>query len=63
MGEEGIEEGERDPMRWVRRCCEFLLDSLRSRVGLARLVLEVIWRSSVGERVDIVVGGWSKDLW
>lgn len=46
VGDEGMDEGEREPRRWVRRSCELRLDILRSRAGLARFVFEVIWRSS-----------------
>lgn len=42
VGEEGIEEGEREPRRCVRRSWELRLESLRSRAGFTRLVLEVI---------------------
>lgn len=59
VGDEGMEEGEREPTRCVRRCWELRFDSLRSRVGLARLELEMIWRRSVGERlleIEVSVG-------
>ena len=56
VGEEGIEEGEREPTLCVRRCCELRFDNFRSRVGLARFELEVMCRRSVGERLlDIEV--------
>ena len=57
VGEEGMDAGEREPRRWVRRCCELWLESLRSREGLARLVAEVMCLSSAGEVVDPFMAG------
>ena len=57
VGEEGMDAGEREPRRWVRRCCELWLESLRSRDGLAaRLVADVMCRSSAGESVPFMAG-------
>ena len=54
VGDEGIDAGDREPRRLVRRCCDVLLESRCSLVGLARLELEVIWRRSVGEWAPMV---------
>lgn len=57
VGDEGIEAGEREPRRWVRRSCELRFESLRSRDGLAaRLVADVMCRSSAGESVPFMAG-------
>lgn len=64
VGDDGIELGEREPKRWVRRCWELRLERRRSREGLARLVLDVMCRNSAGEEVvefivaDSVAAEW-----
>lgn len=50
VGDDGIDAGDRDPRRCVRRCWELRFESLRSRDGL-RFVADVMCRNSAGERV------------
>jgi len=42
VGDEGIEAGDREPRRPVRRCCDVRFESLFSLVVLARLVADVM---------------------
>ena len=58
VGEEGIDAGEREPRRCVRRCCELWLESLRSREEGMRLVAEVMCLNSAGEAlIPFMTGG------
>ena len=41
VGDEGIELGEREPTRWVRRCWEVRFERRCSLTGLAKLPFEV----------------------
>ena len=46
MGDEGIDAGDREPKRCVRRCCEARFASRFSLGGLGSVVFELVWRSS-----------------
>lgn len=51
VGDDGIDAGDFEPTRCVRRCCDVRLESL---FGLVKRVFEVTWRSSA---LGAAVGG------
>lgn len=53
VGDEGIDEGDFEPMRCVRRCCDVLFDSLFSLGVAVRFEFEETWWTS---RVGAAVG-------
>ena len=46
VGDEGIDAGDREPRRCVRRCCEVRLVTFWSLGSGGRLAFEVTWRRS-----------------
>ena len=56
VGDEGIEAGEREPKRCVRRCCEARFARRFSLGGLGNVVFELVWRSS-GFAGAVAMGG------